>query len=383
MSVTENLAVPYYQQETNYYCGAACAKMVLQEIGAGALDQDDLYNDNHSHSVAEGGWATGPDGLNWTMNARKPLPPTFNNHFVLFSQASEDSISRKIAWTIHHYHVAPIALVYHSQHWIVVRGYQASAAPTGPADLGIVLKGLFINNPWPPTTSKSPAISNEHISYATWVSTYMTGVQWGHWAGRFVAVCDPEPAASEIGERELEPGEPRRRELLTPDEAGDYAIRGIERYGLREQEEFARALDGAKPAPGRLVQRLDRTDSFYYLVPMVRDERPSAVVSVGALDARYHQAAIAPEDGGWDISSLDRDAVYRRVVGQRLPVDDRSRTPIRADAVSIYPSLVWKPCRESLSPNYPFAMITVGDQRFYLRSDGEIFSQLHDLDAGV
>jgi hypothetical protein len=211
----------------------------------------------------------------------------------------------------------------------------------------------------------------------------MTGVTSGHWAGKYVAVCDPEPAASEIGKRELEPGEPRRRELLTPDEAGSYAIRGIERYDLREQEEFARALDGTKPAPGRLVQRLDRTDSFYYLVPMVRDERPSAVVSVGALDARYHQASIVPEDGGWDLSSLDRDAVYRRVVGQRLPVDERSRTPIRPEAVCIYPALVWKPCRESLSPNYPFAMITVGDQRFYLRSDGEIFSQLHDLDAGI
>jgi hypothetical protein len=273
--------------------------------------------------------------------------------------------------------------VYHSQHWIVVRGYQANAAPTGPADLGIVLNGLFINNPWPPTTSLTPGIANEHISYATWVSTYMTGVPGGHWAGKYVAVCDPEPAAREIGKRELEPGEPKRRELLTPDEAGSYAVRGIDRYGLREQEEFARALDGAKPAPGRLVQRLDRTDSFYYLVPMVRDERPSAVVSVGALDARYHQSAIVPEDGGWDLSSLDRDAVYRRTVGQRLPVDERSRTPIRPEAVCIYPALVWKPCRESLSPNYSFAMITVGDQRFYLRSDGEIFSQLHDLDAGI
>src|SRR3954453_3805568 len=125
--VTQDLSVPYYQQETDYYCGAACAKMVIEEIGAGALDQDDLYNDNHSHSVLDVGvnWATGPDGLNWTMNARKPPPPTFNNFFVLFSEASEDAISRKIAWTIHHYQVAPIALVYGWQHWIVVRGYQA------------------------------------------------------------------------------------------------------------------------------------------------------------------------------------------------------------------------------------------------------------------
>ncbi len=42
MPVTENLAVQTHQQDTDYYCGAACAQMVMETICAGILDQDDL-----------------------------------------------------------------------------------------------------------------------------------------------------------------------------------------------------------------------------------------------------------------------------------------------------------------------------------------------------
>ena len=68
MPTDESLAVPYHQQDTDYYCGAACAQMVLDSLGAGLLDQNVLYNDNHSHSTTEAGWYTGPDGLQWTMH---------------------------------------------------------------------------------------------------------------------------------------------------------------------------------------------------------------------------------------------------------------------------------------------------------------------------
>ena len=47
----EHLAIPYHQQDTNYYCGAACAQMVLRALGQPLLPQLDLYNDNHGHTV--------------------------------------------------------------------------------------------------------------------------------------------------------------------------------------------------------------------------------------------------------------------------------------------------------------------------------------------
>ena len=124
MPVNEDLPVVYHQQDTNYYCGAACAQMVLDEIGAGLLPQDDLYNETHSHSTTEAGWATGPDGLQYTMNDRRPA--SFNNWFALFTLANEDSISRKICWTIHHYKVGP-------SRWSMARSIGLWCAATTPA----------------------------------------------------------------------------------------------------------------------------------------------------------------------------------------------------------------------------------------------------------
>src|SRR5690349_19323423 len=93
MSSQENLPIPYHQQDTDYYCGAASAQMVLAHIGAGLLDQSSLYNDNHSHSTIEPNWYTAPDGLQWTLNNRRPA--TFNGYFALFALANEDALSRK------------------------------------------------------------------------------------------------------------------------------------------------------------------------------------------------------------------------------------------------------------------------------------------------
>jgi hypothetical protein len=80
---SENLPLQHHQQDTDYYCGAACAQMVLEAISAGILDQDDLYADNHSHSTLDSSvdWFTAPDGLEWTLNDRRPS--SFKNYFAL------------------------------------------------------------------------------------------------------------------------------------------------------------------------------------------------------------------------------------------------------------------------------------------------------------
>lgn len=56
MSWETNTGCRYHTQDTGYYCGAACAMMILAEIGVpyAHLDQDDLYNSNHSHNVQPG-----------------------------------------------------------------------------------------------------------------------------------------------------------------------------------------------------------------------------------------------------------------------------------------------------------------------------------------
>jgi hypothetical protein len=399
MSVTEDLNVAYHQQDTNYYCGGACAQMVLDQIGAGLLSQDDLYNENHAHSTAESGWATGPDGLQFTMNDRRPA--AFHNWFALFALANEDSISRKLCWTIHHYQVAPIALVYGYQHWIVIRGYDASAAPSSSGDNSYTITGFEVNNPWPPTPMPGPppphavgdgcgtggnrGIADEHISYAQWQATYMTGVPAGHWAGQFVAVCDPEQPAAPP---RLTVPFARRFDgarVLTRDEALRLALESVSEFKLAERKRWQPALANVKAQPPLLVQRLDHADSFYYIVPLgATPDRATAGIVLDARYGHYLESVALPEGGSSVIGRLDPKGARELILNQRFELENfAGRVLVRPDVICACDTLVWKPCLESLSPFFPFYQFTAGGATVYVRVDGAVFTALHDAYRGL
>ncbi|MGA9596761.1 MAG: hypothetical protein WBV06_11425 [Acidimicrobiia bacterium] len=405
MATQEDLTVAYHQQDTDYYCGAACAQMILDSIGAGLLDQDDLYTDNHNHSTIESAWYTAPDGLQWTLNDRRPAG--FGGWFVTYSPSTEDTISRKLVWTIHHYQVAPAALVFGWDHWIVIRGFDASAAPSSSSDTGYTITAFDVNNPWPPCpswyapsapppppppphsggdgcgTGGNHGIDNQHIAYATWKSTYMTGVPSGHWKGDFVAVCDPDPPAQRLGDQAPRPERLSGERLLDGGEAIELAIRGLEQYGLRRREDWGRILEGTEPSQPHLVQRLDVTDTFYYLVPMVSNDRASAFVSVDGRFGDYRETG-ALSRAQTVFEMLDPRRAVEMIAGRVFDLDEPlGRVRVRPDAYCLYPTLVWKPCRESLSPFYPFHMVTIGGHRLYIRVDGAVFTQLHPAGRGI
>jgi hypothetical protein len=403
MTIHKDLSVPYHQQDTDYYCGAACAQMVLAQVGAGLLDQVPLYNDNHSHSIIESNWYTAPDGLQWTLNNRHP--PAFTGWFALFALGSEDAISRKLVWTIHHYNVAPVALVYGSNHWIVIRGYDASAEPASSSDTTYSISGFYVNNPWPPVPATPPppphnnsdgcgsggvrGIADEHIAYAAWQSTYMTGVPGGHWQGQFVAVCDPEPPPNQMGKPPPLTAPRSGDALVTADDAAKLAVAGLKEYGLEERESWSNHLIKAKAKPGEpvLVQRLDREDSFYYIVPMQGPRRSVPVlVLVDGRFGNYLQSVALNERDGNLLDGLDfkPQAALRGILGKTQELGSRhGRILVRKEAHCLYPTLVWRPCRESLSPFYPFHMLTVGNHRIYIRVDGKVFTKLHTSDRGI
>jgi len=410
---TENLSVPYHQQDTDYYCGAACAQMVLDSLGTGLLDQTQLYNDNHSHSTTESGWASGPDGLQWTMHNYEPPappgPPHYGSYdFVLFSLDTEDALSRKLVWTIHHYQAAPIALVYGSQHWIVVRGYSASAAPANYDDVSYSIDSFDVNNPWPPVPSATnPALApppphtdgtdgcgtggdrgivNENISYTTWQNTYMTGVPGGYWAGKFVCVADPAPPPSHRGI----PSRPRLEglkydgQLLNAEQVARRAHEGLQAYRLMERPDYAEVLTRSGFEEPVLVQRLDLPDTFYYIVPVRQGGRIPLAVAIDAKTGLYLQSAVhtAARESLFSIPS--QEEVARSIVGMTVQLPGfGGRIPVRREAVCQFPTLVWRPCRESLSPFFPFSLFTVGSDHIYVRSDGAVFTALHYTDRGI
>jgi hypothetical protein len=408
MTVHEALTVPYHQQDTDVYCGAGCAQMVLESIGAGIQGQDGIYIDERNHTSELASWYNPPDGLQWVVNDRRPAG--FSGWFALFSLTTEDAVSRKLCWTIHHYGVAAIAMVYKGDHWLVVRGYEASAAPTDSTDTSYTISAFDVNNPWPPTPSfyepPSPppapppphsgtdgcgsganrGVANEHIAYATWQSMYATGNKYGTlWNGKYVAVCDPDPPPKRVGAQARRSKRRSGDTLLTRRAAIRSAVGGLRVHRLHERDDWRNALDGAEPLRPVLVQRLDEIDSYYFIVPFSQP-RKGVTVAV-AVDARfgdYRQAIALPPGGNSIVTQLDSETVIDHVVGRTLQLQGRDgRLPVRKDAYCLYPTLVWRPCLESLSPFVPFHMLAVGDHRIYVRVDSRIFTTLHLDTPGI
>ena len=134
-----------------------------------------------------------------------------------------------------------------------------------------------------------------------------------------------------------------------------------------------------------LVQRLDRIDSFYYIVPFT-DDRGEArtAVSVDARFGDYRQAITAGESGFSLSIALDEKVIRELTINRLLELGRRQgRVRIRKEAFCLYPTMVWEPCRESLSPFYPFHMITIGEHRIYVRSDAKVFTKLHTFIPGI
>lgn len=399
MSVLENLQVPYHQQDETFFCGPACAEMVLAQLGAGFLHQDTLDDDVQFHN-GEHRWAAAPDGLQWALNRYRPA--SFPSSFALFALDTEEAISRKIVWTIHNSKVGAAVLV-RPLHWIVVRGFEASAAPTGPEDTSYSITAFDINNPSPVVPSPPPpphaasdgcgsggvrGKANEHISYSEWQSSYMLRVpRPSIWEGKFVALGDPEPAPTRLGNQRLFAHRLSGERLVTPEEAVDLALAGLTEYGLYNRESWKRNLARTSPGEPILVQRLDRRDSFYYIVPLqISRKIVPVLVCVDARFGDYLQGVSLPERGANAFAGLNFDPTVAldKILGRKIELGKRKgKLIIRKEAYSLYPTLVWKPCRESLSRYYPFFLVTVGDQRIYIRVDGQVFTKLHVHDRGI
>jgi hypothetical protein len=231
-------------------------------------------------------------------------------------------------------------------------------------------------------------VANEYISYAQWKSTYMTGVPGGYWSGKFLAVCDPEPPGPGREPRGSE--SPTVDRLLTSAEAVAAVSRELGRIRLAQRtDEWRRALNDSTPRTAALVQRLDRRDAYYYLSPLMRSVGNRVEVEVGvAIDAgtgAFLQATAVP--------SPSRPAMFRPLSAGsirsrllRAPVRTGELEPplvVRPEAIRVHPALVWKPCRESLSPMFPFHMIDVGMHRVFVRVDGAVFANLTPCIPGM
>ena len=256
------------KQEKTFYCGPAVAQMTLGGLGITRTQNrlwDAIQDEFQNQGLAEcepcfavpcSPWSTRPEALQAVLDRLATV------QFKLVSHTNVAATDHAIVWSVTN-DVAACVLVEGWSHWVVAYGYKVDRVPTNAADTGYVLDGFHLRDP----AQSEPA--TRFVTAAHWRSAYLNGVPCGKFTGKFVAVCDPDEPLPEGGPTVAKTPQ-SETSFLPMGQAAQVAKAGIAKAGLLEDAVWREALRQATAGPPQLVHRLDRLQSFYYLVPFAR-----------------------------------------------------------------------------------------------------------------
>lgn len=374
--------VPTYRQETLFYCGPATAKMMLRWLKV-TRSQTQLWDTLQDEADAQGlptcemcdgeceKWFSHPEAMA-TVLARLGKAP-----FKLIREATSAAVDHALVWSIVN-DLPGAALVYNFGHWVVVHGYHADREPADIDDTSYELLGFDVIDSDPEEKAR------QFIDAAEWRATYMTGVTCGRFTGQFVAVCDPEPPRMKGGPTVPHRTSTAKGERLMPlERAAMAALDGIQRAGLLRDDQWRRAMAGTRPGSPWLVHRLDRPRTFYALVPFLRSKIVTAEALVDVQSGAMLAARAAESPGRTLRVPMSPSAVLDRLVGTRVDLPGaRPQLLLRREGLTISPTLVWKPCAQSLTPYRPFVRVNYGEYTFYVDSNGKVVPALTRAPGG-
>jgi len=355
MNVTKNLNVPYYSQDTIFYCGPACAQMWI-DYRDGFVDQDELASYIRANNLEGDLWYTDPHGLQATLDN---YISGYTHYDQTYSSASSGTfdVVQHIEW-----HDAPAAvLTFHGGHWMLVKGsyYQKD-------DQGNVtdVYGVYVHDP-----QDGGIGSNTYMSASDWNTDYFTDVDvsGSQWDGYWVAVvCPPDNEDILPAEFYDEP----ERGPVSEGEAVEVAIEGLRNHMLFETEPFALYLDGTVPGEPIYVKSIGDVFPSYYLVPFVKDGRIWVVVTVNAELGTFMGASYS-EKGLIEYPMVSREEAFI-AVKQAIKTIDNCIPPERIE-------LVWKPCQQSWNIYAPFWSIETNYGTVYVGQNGKLYYNLSSL----
>lgn len=175
-----SIACDRVEQQTAFYCGAACCEMTLRVLGV-ACAQPDAYkiiHDDNRFLIEQ--MYSDPTGMALCLNQQIPAGKVFTK---LVPQVTNDpsEIVTAIYYTLKFLHLPCAVLVQRGNHWVVIN----SARVHEVAGVAPEVAGMFIQNPW----YGSPA--NRYVAIDEFISGWLIGIQWGvTWKDKLVAISD-------------------------------------------------------------------------------------------------------------------------------------------------------------------------------------------------
>lgn len=332
--------IPLYAQETNVWCGAASAQMMLEGFPGGV---DHVYKQRYVWDTiqplkTETSWYTDPDGL---KNVMDKLGGD-SKWAVECSKHGSARLMLSVLQNIRQTQFPVTVLVYGSDHWIVFIGATTDVDPD--MAMMVTLEKVEAFDPW--------KAQHVLVSGTTWFQKYWYGPARtrGKWSGCFVAVKEisnlkrSQPTFNIRVKSPVTDGE-----VLTPDEILGKAKQHLSRL-VSEKPSFA-ALSKLELFTPRLVTH---SNGSYYLI------------SLGNADTKLLKGAlmINPYSGEWEaLSQWEKENPY---VTERTPNGEWFFTP----------------SQESPSPFFPVYRFQTRNGLRYMDYEGKVSDELKKMIPG-
>lgn len=337
------------EQETSYYCGAACAAMLLNRIGIVAR-QDDIYKIIRNNNVEPEAFYTDPQGLLGLLNDPN-TDPFVRGGIIIFDSGTEDEYVNKIFDNILDNVLPVVCLINHGNHWVVCH----KALYELDDQRKTIIYGLFLLDP-------SPGVSREvYVPIDQFTQRVLNANTFGQrWRGKRILIIGREEVTRQVSLVRSTQSSPMGGGSGEPDD--DKIFQNLRRVGLAH---VRKPLGGG----GSPLEVIDiRDGSKYFII---------------ALDAKLQAAFGEMIFVAVDAHSRILEITFER--GMRLfATDELANEAVSAivgpDKFALDPGLFWK--SGSVLPNrFMLARKAVmQNQDLWILQDGRV---LHDLDVGA
>lgn len=289
-----DLPVPIVAQETPNYCGPASGQMMMM----GYPDPNDRrchpqdkiwwWIDHYRHDEDWFDGMTNPDGLRDAVMELNPPPQPGRYSIFSGKKPEREKVMFDLLYWMAKRRYPTAALVDGGYHWVVIKGFSASASPLEQHD--VELRRILIHDPLDPTCNVWDDICTaavegpaggcvKLVSGEGWYNSeeyWAYGVSFGEWVDQYVAIVEPPEtkgtAVAEIG--------PIQGKIISREEALEAALGWVKRMELEQEREFV-FLGDAVPLDALPV---NEARYGYYLIPLKHestDAIPGAILLNG------------------------------------------------------------------------------------------------------
>lgn len=360
--------VPSYCQETNIWCGAATAQMILEGYPGGTehpFTQAHIWNRIQAHKDdAPVNWATDPDGLRDTLMELGGDPGV---NWEIYANSNAQSLMYYVTYWMTKRQFPTAVLVYGFQHWVMIDGFTTDVDPTTTATIN--LQRIEIVDPWnPPCPAATSGGVRSLMTGANWYSNYWYtpgNIAASKWNGNYIAVIEP-PVKQGVAMAPMQVEEGRC--TISEDAAKEYAMRWFKELRLEKRAPYA-VLRQTNVLQPLLVNPKHKG---YFLVPLgySEGELSQGAVLVNAYDGSFQEVGVFQRP----IKYLSMDEAIRIARNYLCACKDKRRR--------IQAQLMFQPSEQTQSRFMPLWKVMVGRVTLYITQEGKVFEKLTPLPLG-